>query len=147
MLWTWPTRYGDAWGAMDQLQREVNRLFEPFVRSAPRNFESFPLVNVWTSEDNALVTAEIPGIDPDSIEVTVKDNTVTLRGKREIEKLKEGETYLRQERGAGAFVRAFTLPFRVDADKVTAEYRLGILQLTLPRRQEDKPRRIAISGG
>jgi len=125
----------------------MNRLFEPFARVGGAAQGNFPAVNIWTGEDNALLTAEIPGVDPAKIEVTVKDDTVTIRGSRELDELKEGESYRRQERGAGTFVRAFALPFRVDGDKVTAQYRMGILQLTLPRREADKPKKIAINAG
>lgn len=146
MLWTWPTtRYGNLWDEMDRLHRQVHGLFEPRARAAAR--DSFPAANIWTGEDNALLTAEIPGVDPEKVEVTVKDSTVTIRGDRELDGLKEGESYLRQERGAGTFVRSFALPFRVDADKVTAHCRTGILQLTLPRREVDKPKKIAIAAG
>ena len=146
MLWTWPTRrYGNLWDEMDRLHRQVHRLFEPQARQT--NGDSFPAVNIWTGEDNALLTAEVPGVDPSTIEVTVKNDTVTIRGNRELDGLKDGESYLRQERGAGTFVRSFALPFHVDGDKVTAHYRTGILQLTLPRREEDKPRKIAITAG
>lgn len=148
MLWTWPTsRHGSLWGEMDRLQREMNRLFEPFSRTGSRRQGDFPAVNIWTGEDEALLTAEIPGVDPGKIEVTVKDDTVTIRGGRELDELKEGESYLRQERGGGTFVRTFALPFHVDSDKVTAQYQKGILQLVLPRSDADKPKKIAVSAG
>jgi len=147
MLWTWPTgRYWSTWDELDRLQREVNRLFEPVSRSG-RSVGEFPAVNIWANDDTALLTAEIPGVKPDSIEVTVKNDTVTLRGNREPEELAKGEDYLRQERGAGAFVRSFSLPFHVDGHKVTAQYRMGILQITLPRAEADKPKRIAVNAG
>lgn len=146
MLWTWPTtRYGDVWGEMDRLHRQVHRLFEPVARTG--SHDSFPAVNIWTGEDNALLTAEMPGVDPANIEVTVKDNTVTIRGDRAPDEPEEGASYLRRERGAGTFVRSLALPFHVDGDKVTARYRTGILRLTLPRRERDKPKRIAIAAG
>jgi len=146
MLWTWPTtRYGNLWSEMDRLQREMNRLFQPFARTADPAQDGFPAVNIWAGEDNALLTAEVPGVDPDKIEVTVKENTVTIRGTRERDALKADEEYLRQERGAGTFVRSFTLPFHVDGNKVTAQYRMGILQLMLPRSEADKPRKITIN--
>jgi len=132
---------------MDRLQREMNRLFEPFSRSVSRDQGNFPAVNIWTGDDNALLTAEIPGVDPDKIEVTVKNDTVTIRGNRELDDLSEGESYLRQERGAGTFVRSFSLPFHVDGDKVSAQYQKGILQLTLPRAEADKPKRITVNAG
>ena len=148
MLWTWPrTRYGSLWGEMDRLQREMNRLFEPVARTTGRRQGDFPAVNIWTGEEDALLTAEIPGVDPERIEETVKEDTVTLRGSSEREAVKEGESYLRRERGAGTFVRSFALPFHVDGDKVTAQYRLGILQLTLPRSEADKPKKITVNAG
>ena len=147
MLWTWPTRrYGSPWSDMDRLQREMNRLFEPFA-GGRRGAGSFPAVNIWTGDDEALLTAEIPGVDPDKIEVTVKNDTVTIRGNRELDDLKEGESYLRQERGAGTFARSFALPFHVDGDKVGAQYQKGILQLTLPRAEADKPKKITVNAG
>jgi len=148
MLWTWPTvRYGNLWSEMDRLQREMNRLFEPAARAGGGGHGDFPAVNIWTGQDNALLTAEIPGVDPAKVEVTVKNDTVTIRGSREPEALGQDENLLRQERGAGSFVRSFALPFHVDGDRVTAQYRMGILQLTLPRREEDKPKKIVINAG
>lgn len=147
MLWTWPTsQYGSLWSEMDQLQREISRLFEPLTgeRGDPGNF---PAVNIWTGQDNALLTADIPGVDPDKLEVTIKDNTVTIRGSREPEEIKEGESYLRRERGAGTFVRSFALPFQLDEKNASAQYRMGILQLMLPRAEEDKPKKISIKAG
>ena len=144
MLWTWPTtRRGSLWSDMNRLQQEMTRLTEPFAR-ARHGEDSFPAVNIRTAEDDVLLTAEIPGVDPETIEVTVKDDTVTIRGKREFEDLKDGESYLRHERGGGRFVRSFSLPFPVASGKVTARYRKGILELTLPRSEEDKPRKIEV---
>jgi HSP20 family protein len=148
MPWSWPAaRRRDLWGEMDRLQRDLNRLFEPFTRAGGRLQGDFPAVNIWTGDDNALLTAEIPGVSPEDLEVTVKNDTVTIRGTRGLDDIKEGESYLRQERGAGSFVRSFSLPFHVDGDRVDAQYRMGILQLVLPRREEDKPRRIAVNAG
>jgi len=144
MLWTWPTnRYGSVWGDLNQLQREMNRLFAGDQSSSG----NFPAVNLWSGEDKALLTAELPGIDPDKLEVTVKDNTVTLRGTIEREELKEGESYLRQERGAGTFVRSISLPFKVDDARISAQYQKGILQVTLPKAEADKPKKISITAG
>jgi len=146
MIWTWPARsYSSAWDEMDRLQREMNRLFEPLSRGFAGVRGEFPAMNVWAGDDTALLTAELPGVDPATVEVSVKDDTVTIRGTRPAEPLKEGETLLRQERGAGDFVRSFALPFHVDPAKVTAQYRYGILQVTLPRAEADKPRRIKVN--
>lgn len=148
MLWTWPTkRYGSPWGELDRLQREFNQLLAPLTRSGVSVFGEFPAVNTWVGDDNALLTAELPGIDPDKLEITVKNDTLTIRGNREAEKLDKDQTLIRQERGAGSFVRSFSLPFRVDAGKVAAQYQKGILQLVLPRLEADKPKKITVKAG
>lgn len=148
MLWTWPTkRYGSLWGDFDRLQRELNQLLEPVTRNGYVRTAEFPAANIWVGEDNALLTAELPGVDPDKLEITVKNDTVTIRGSREAEKLGKGQSLIRQERGAGSFVRSFSLPFHVDASKVTAQYQKGILQLVLPRPEEAKPKKITVKAG
>jgi HSP20 family protein len=103
-------------------------------------------VNIWTCDDRALLTAELPGVDPAKLEVSVQNDIVTVRGSRDEEALPEGHEYLRRERGTGGFARSFALPFHVDANQVRAHYQKGILQLALPRAEEDKPRKIEVQG-
>ena len=135
------------WRELDGLQRDMNRLFEPFARSFGRAQEEFPAVNVWSNEDAVILTAEVPGIDPETLDVTVKEDTVTIRGQRDVAELQEGENYLRQERGTGPFVRSFRLPFQVNDSAAEAEYRRGILQLKLPRSEASKPKQISVKAG
>jgi HSP20 family protein len=104
-------------------------------------------MNVWTDADSAVVTAELSGVSLDDIEISVEDDTLTLRGNRQPAELGEGVTYHRRERRYGSFLRSFRLPFRVDAEKVDAIFRNGVLSISLPRAEEDKPRRIAIRAG
>ena len=147
MVWT--TRrglyYWEPREELDRLQREMNRLFGRATGERSRAPDEFPAVNVWAGADNAILTAELPGVDAAALEITVKNDTVTIRGNRQPEALKEGEAYLRQERGTGSFARSLSLPFKVQSDKVTAQYRTGILQVILPRAEEDKPKRIAVN--
>lgn len=129
----------------DELDR-LNRLFGAAARGG--NLTQYPPVNVWMSEDQAVLTAEIPGIDPNDLDISVKNASVTIRGKRDHEADKEQDEekqYLRRERATGNFVRTFNLPFEVDADNVQAEYRRGILELTLPRSEKEKPKKIEVS--
>lgn len=135
----------NPWADLARMQRDVEQLFG---RSAGNGVPSgeYPAVNIWSNEDNGILTAELPGVNPDSLDITVKNNTLTLRGNREPENIKEGESWLRRERGSGAFVRSFRLPFEVDAEKVKAQYQKGILQLVLPRSAADKPRKIQVKG-
>ena len=107
----------------------------------------YPAMNVWTNEDGAVVTAELPGVEPDNINIAVTGDTLTLKGSRTPEELKEGEQYHRRERGHGQFTRTFQLPFQVEAEKVEANFEKGVLSITLPRAEAEKPRKIAIKAG
>lgn len=148
MIWSTPS--GKFWaprGEMGRLRQEVDQLLGRHAGSPTASAGEFPAVNVWTGDDNAILTAEVPGVDPEAIELTVVNDTVTIRGSRETEKAKEGETYQRQERGSGRFVRSFALPFAIESGKVAAACKNGILQVTLPRAEADKPKTIAITAG
>jgi len=128
---------------VDRLHDEVNRLF---TRGNPRQMTTgdAPALNVWAGDNELRVTAELPGIDPSQIDVSVQGDQLTLRGSIPEKQLKEGERWVRQERVAYAFVRSFRLPFRVESDKIDAQYVNGILTLTLPRAESEKPKRIQI---
>lgn len=105
---------------------------------------SFPLVNLYTAENEALVTAEVPGIQADALEITVEDNILTLAGSRPQLESADGERLLRQERGSGRFTKAIQLPFRVDPEKVEAHLKNGVLELRLQRPEADRPRKIQV---
>ncbi len=137
------TNRWNPWADLARMQQDFDRLFMPGA-AATSSGSGFPAVNIWSNEEQSLMTAEIPGVDPDKLEITVKDNTVTIRGNRQAESLKDGESWLLRERGEGAFARSFRLPFRVDSDKVKADYQKGILQLTLCRSEQDKPHKITV---
>lgn len=146
MLWHAPRgTMWNPWVEMTRLQREMDHLFNRVGREVGGSGGEFPAVNIWTGPENALLTAEMPGINPAQLEIAVKNDTVTIRGQRELPALKEEETPVRQERGQGAFVRAFSLPFRVDADKVQAHVQKGVLQIVLPRSEADKPKKISVT--
>lgn len=123
-------------------QQEISRLFGG-LGLAPRS--EFPPVKVWAGAEGAIIVAEIPGVAPDQIDVAVYQDTVTLRGKRAPETFGDDVLVHRQERVHGPFARTVVLPFRVDADKVTARFARGVLTLELPRPAADKPRQIKIA--
>lgn len=133
------------WPELDEWQRDMYRLFSnvfstPRVQTAP----SYPAMNVWTNQDGAVITAELPGVKPDDIDISVVGDMLTLSGTRTPDKLQEGERYHRRERGYGKFTRTFQLPFSVQADKVEATFNKGILSISLPRAEVDKPRKISV---
>lgn len=110
---------------------------------APSTFE-FPAINMWVSEDNAVVTTEVPGIDPNALEISVVNDSLTLRGLRKTEELKGGESYHRRERWSGQFTKTLELPFAVESDKVEARFSKGVLSISLPRAEAEKPRKISV---
>lgn len=140
-------RYGmmSPWREMEVLQREMNRLFsDTFSLAGGRIAPGYPAINVWTNEESAVVTAELPGVKPDDIDISVEGDTLTLTGSRQPDELKEGETYHRRERRYGRFTRTFQLPFQVEVDQVEAIFDKGVLHISLPRAEVDKPKKIAI---
>ncbi len=131
------------WREMERLQRDMNQLVGG-LGSRVVTPASFPAMNVWTGDDTAVITAEVPGVSADEIDISVVGETLTLSGERKPEDLEGGVRYHRRERGGGRFSRSIELPFRVDADKVEAAYDKGILRVTLPRAEADKPRKITV---
>ncbi len=129
---------------MERLQREMNRLFEGVVPRRLRSAPSYPAMNVWSNQEGALITAEVPGVQPEHIDISVVGETLTLTGERLAPEVGEDARYHRQERGYGKFSRSIELPFRVDADQVQATFDQGVLQIRLPRAEEDKPRKISV---
>jgi HSP20 family protein len=136
-----------SWREMERLRREMNRLFNDWpTRARWGTAPSYPAMNVWTDEDSAVVTAELPGVILDDMDISVEDDVLTLRGSRQPDEV-EDVTYHRRERRYGTFLRTFRLPFRVDAEKVEATFTNGVLNIALPRAEADKPKKIAIRAG
>jgi HSP20 family protein len=133
----WP---GSIWREMDRMQREMNRLLGQSRLVAP----GFPATNVWSGADSVIVTAEVPGVDPEQLEISVVNETLALSGERNLVELGENEKYHRRERGYGRFSRTIQLPFRVAADQVEASFTNGVLHITLPRAEEDRPKKITV---
>ncbi len=131
----------DPFWEMQRLQREMNDLFSGYGRVSGRDF---PAINAWVGEDEIVATAELPGIDTGKLDISVAGDVLTLQGKREADKIQEGDVYHRQERNFGEFSRSIQLPFQVNADKVEAQYEKGILRVRLPKAEADKPKKIAV---
>lgn len=132
------------------LRQDMDRLFNEFARGLsnewPFSRESqgvFPPVNVWEDEGNLYAEAELPGLKMDDLEVFVLGEDLTIKGKRGGQELPQA-TYHRRERGAGEFSRVIRLPVDVNADKVGATLRDGVLTVTLPKAESVLPRRIEV---
>jgi len=142
MLWTEFDRFGGRlapWSDLDWPWSPRGLFTAPRQQAA-----EFPLVNIWANADEAILTTETPGMDPSSLEISVAGKTVTLRGRRAPDELKDGSTYHRQERWQGQFSKAIELPFNLDADHVEATFKKGVLKVTLPKAATDKPKTIQI---
>jgi HSP20 family protein len=126
---------------MHRLRQEMNQVFSTLDHPLS---EEFPAVNAWLGQEDIVISAELPGVDPANVDISVVGDTLTISGSREPEPLKEGENYHRQERRHGRFTRSLQLPFHVEAGKVEAKYDKGILQMLLPRAEADKPRKISV---
>jgi HSP20 family protein len=139
----WPGSPGNLYGGQRDWSRLLSRAFAGGLQYGLQ--VEFPPVNVWASQDGAIVMAELPGVSADQLDISVHQNTVTLRGKREPEALGDEARVIRRERIYGSFSRAVVLPFRVDAERISANLERGVLRLELPRPEDDKPRHIKIA--
>jgi HSP20 family protein len=129
---------------MARMQRDMNRLFNDYTPFRYRTTPSYPAVNLWADEESVIARAELPGLGPDDIDISIDDGDLTLNGQRTREEQPENATYHRQERNYGSFTRSIRLPFKIEADEVEATMKDGVLTLTLPRAEEDKPKKITI---
>ncbi|MEW6752282.1 MAG: Hsp20/alpha crystallin family protein [Candidatus Latescibacterota bacterium] len=134
-------RTWDPFRELRQIQQQMDQLFDQAYY--PRVTE-YPALNVYTSEDEILVEAELPGFGAEDLDISVVQNTLTLRGTRKPVELKSGESYHRRERWTGQFVRTVELPYEVESDKVEAECRRGLLTIRMPRAEAHRPRKIAV---
>lgn len=141
----------DPFRELRSLNEEMNRLFS---LSMPRTFEDEgfvrgawnPSVDIFENKDQIVLEAELPGMKREDFELTIENNVITLRGERKFEKKEETDNYHRVERSYGAFSRSFTLPQTVSAENAVADFKNGVLRVTLPKREEVKARRIEIKG-
>jgi len=139
----------DPFRDMVTLREKMNRLFEDVFtgRSEDKELSAStwaPAVDIFETENELIMTAEVPGIDEKDIEIKIEDNTLSLKGERKFEKETKEENFHRIERSYGSFYRAFTLPNSIDPEKIQAEHENGVLKITMPKRQERKPRKVKI---
>jgi len=140
-------RIPSIWREVDQLQREMNRLMDSSFGRRSFGAPSFPAINIWTSEDGQVITAELPGFKSEDIVIDVSADKLTLSGERKFETADEDARYHRQERSYGKFVRSIQLPFMVDTSKVDASMKDGVLEIGLQRAEADKPKKITVKNG
>jgi HSP20 family protein len=134
---------------LNTLQEQVNRLFEDgFARSRSGQAELgswAPAVDIYETENEVVVKTDLPDVQENEIDVRVENNTLTIRGERKFNNEVHEDNYLRVERAYGTFTRSFSLPNTVNTEGIRAEYRNGVLNVTMPKREESKAKQIKIS--
>lgn len=141
----------DLFRDMDDLRREIDQAFRGFgmgralspVFLPGLGTGDFPRLNLSEDENNFYIEALVPGLDPQDLDLNVMQGALTLTGERK-ENGNDNRTWHRQERGAGRFLRTLEIPMAVNAEKVNATYRNGILSVTLPKAEEAKPKKITV---
>ncbi len=137
------------YGAVASLQDSINRLFsEAFPRSFTDEDVSLsawkPVVDIYDKTDSIVIHAELPGVSKENVSIEVKENVLTLKGERvDVKEVSEDKFY-RRERSFGSFHRSFTLPSAINPDKIKATFKDGVLEIEIPKPEEQKPKQIQI---
>jgi HSP20 family protein len=139
----------EAFRTTSGLESQVNRIFqELFDRSQESNLTSWaPAVDIFENEHELIVKADLPDVKPEDLDIRVENNILTIRGERKFEKKVDEKNYLRLERSYGSFARSFSLANTVNSEAIKADYKDGVLTLTIPKREEAKPKQIKVSVG
>ena len=150
----WRTGRDPIRAELDRLRHEMDNLFNtflsghrPWLTHPWRESRLFPLLNVRGKPDSFVVTAEIPGMKTDDLEIKIEGDTLTLKGERKPEKVGEEASFHRQERATGAFQRSLTLPAKVDPENVEATYKSGVLRIALQKEKAAQPKQITVKAG
>lgn len=136
------------WNSMEQLRREMGRMLEQHPSaeegSSIATSDWTPAVDIKETKKEFLIHADIPGVDPDDIDVHMEDGMLTIKGERESETKEEREGYKRVERQRGSFYRRFSLPDTANADKISAKSKNGVLEITIPKQEKAQARKIEV---
>jgi len=134
-----------------ELQRDLNRLFEGGYTKAPQEEAALnawmPAVDIYEDADSFLIKVELPEVSKEDVKVSLDDNKLSLSGERKVEHEDKRDGYHRVERSYGQFYRSFTLPPNVNTEAINAQFKDGVLRLTLPKKEEAKPKQIDVKIG
>lgn len=139
----------DPWSLVTDLQNEMNRMIESrrgTDTDAAATSDWVPPVDIVESTDRYVLLADVPGVDPNAIDVHMENGVLAIRGERKAQEPEGKGAYKRVERARGSFYRRFTLPDTADADKVSATCRNGVLEVIIPKHAKVQPRKIAVEG-
>jgi HSP20 family protein len=133
---------------VNSLQEQFNRLFEGSFpgRSSESNLTTWaPAVDIYETENELVLKADLPDINEKDLDIRIENNTLTVRGERKFEKQVNEDNYLRVERSYGSFSRSFSLPNTINTEAINAEYKNGVLTVTMPKRAESKPKQVKVN--
>lgn len=146
-----PAHELDRWPSdFVSVQRDINRLFDNFLRSGSPAEETMatsyfaPAVDIAEQENEYIVNVELPGVAKGDVKISVESNILTIKGEKKQEKEEKNKNFHRVERSYGSFQRSFTLPSTVKNDKIDAVFNSGILTVTMPKSEEAKPKQIEV---
>src|SRR5215475_15343458 len=140
----------DRWEPRGSFDTQLNRLFSDFFgrTSQEQNLTPWvPQVDIYEGEHELVVKADLPDLRPEELDIRVENNILTIRGERKFEKKVDEKNYLRVERSYGSFRRSFSLANTVNSEAIKADYKDGVLTLTIPKREEAKPKQIKVNVG
>ncbi len=144
----------ESWNLLDRLQHQMNHsgLSSKALADNDNDYSNVvtsrwsPAVDIKEEEDRFLITADLPGVDPKDIEITMDNGVLTIKGERQSEAREEKEGYKRVERVSGSFYRRFSLPDTADAERIEAKGKDGVLEVILPKHEKMQPRKIQVNG-
>ncbi len=137
----------EPWAVLNRFQGDLDRLLEDRFgpdESRASTSDWVPAVDIKEEQDRFVLRADVPGVDPKDIEVTMENGVLTVRGERQIENRERNDGYRRVERVSGRFYRRFTLPDTADSDTITARSQNGVLEVAIPKQPQVQPRRISV---
>jgi HSP20 family protein len=141
----------NPWNELVSLRERMNRVFDDSLFRSDRREDSFamgtwsPAVDMFEKDDTVVIKAELPGLDKKDVSLDLQNGVLTLKGERKYENEVKEENYYRREMSCGKFIRSFTLPADVDADKIKAKFQNGLLTVEVPKPEEHKPKQIKVN--
>jgi len=140
----------NPFGELSLLQNQMNRLFDTAMQGWPGEANGTtggwtPSADIYEYDNELVVNLDLPGVDPKTVDLRVENNVLSIRGERQFDDKQNKESFHRVERSYGPFARSFTLSTSVDPEKIRADYKAGVLCITLPKAEAAKPRKIQIA--
>lgn len=141
----------EPWTLFNQLQNEINRVFDNRLGTGEDNSTVvtshwMPAVDIKEETDRFVLLADVPGVDPQDIEITMEKGVLTIKGERKLEGEEEREAFRRMERARGTFHRRFALPDTADPERISARGRNGVLEVSIHKLEKVQPRKITVEG-